>query len=79
MSRYEMQSMRLHVAISRYLSPLYDYDCYYLWLKINEHMTSVGDEILCVLDKQQRCVKLVRVFVLKRLGAAASLWKRLVR
>ena len=46
-------------------------------LKINEHMTSVGEEILCVLDKQQRgadvcCVKLVRVFVLERLSAAAE-------
>lgn len=46
-------------------------------LKINEHMTSVGEEILCVLDKQQRgadvcCVKLVRVFVLERLSSAAE-------
>ena len=47
-------------------------------LKINEHMTSVGEEILCVLDKQQRgadvcCVKLdVRVFVLERLRAAVE-------
>ena len=46
-------------------------------LKINEHMTSVGEEILCVLDKQQRgaddcCVKLVRVFVLERLSVAAE-------
>ena len=47
-------------------------------LKINEHMTSVGEEILCVLEKQQRgadvcSVKLnVRVFVLERLSAAAE-------
>ena len=49
-----------------------------LRLKINEHMSSVGEEILCVLDKQQRgadvcSVKLhVRVFVLERLRAAAE-------
>ena len=47
-------------------------------LKINEHMSSVGEEILCVLDKQQSgadvcSVKLnVRVFVLERLRAAAE-------
>ena len=47
-------------------------------LSINEHMTSVGEEILCVLEKQQRgvdvcSVKLnVRVFVLERLSAAAE-------
>ena len=46
-------------------------------LKINEHMTSVGEEILCVLEKQQsvdvRGVKLdVRVFVLERLSVAAE-------
>ena len=46
-------------------------------LSINEHMTSVGEEILFVLEKQQRgvdvcSVKLnVRVLVLERLGAAA--------
>ena len=49
-----------------------------LRLKINEHMSSVGEEILCVLDKQQSgadvcSVKLhVRVFVLERLRAAAE-------
>ena len=43
----------------------------YVRLKINEHITSVGEEILCVLDKQQ--LKLdVRVFVLERLSAAAE-------
>ena len=46
-------------------------------LKINEHMTSVGEQILCVLDKQQSGadvkVKLdVRVFVLERLSEAAQ-------
>ena len=46
-------------------------------LEINEHMTAVGEEILCVLDKQQCvagvcCLKLVRVFVLERLTAAAE-------
>ena len=47
-------------------------------LSINEHMTSVGEEILFVLEKQQRgvdvcSVKLnVRVFVLERLHAAAQ-------
>ena len=42
-----------------------------LKLKINEHMASVGEEIVCVLDKQQ--LKLdVRVFVLERLSAAAE-------
>ena len=48
-------------------------------LKINEHMASVGEELLCVLDKEQRgdgdvcSVKLnVRVFVLERLSAAAQ-------
>ena len=42
-----------------------------LRLNINEHMTSVGEEILCVLDKQQ--LKLdVRVFVLERLSATAE-------
>ena len=50
-----------------------------LRLKINEHMSSVGEEILCVLDKQQQrgadvcSVKLdVSVFVLERLTAAAE-------
>ena len=49
-----------------------------LRLKINEHMSSVGEEILCVLDKQQSgadvcSVKLnVRVFVLERLRAVAE-------
>ena len=42
-----------------------------------EHMASVGEDILSVLDKQQRgadvcCVKLVRVFVVERLSAAAE-------
>ena len=45
-------------------------------LKIHGHMTSVvGEEILCVLDKQQRGVKKlddVRVFVLERLSVAAE-------
>ena len=47
-------------------------------MKINEHMVSVGQDILCVLDKQQSgadvcCVKLdVRVFVLERLSVAAK-------
>ena len=46
-------------------------------LKINELMTSVGEEILCVLEKQQSVdvcgVKLdVRVFVLERLSVAAE-------
>ena len=46
-------------------------------LKINEHMTSVGEEISCVLEKQRGVdvcsVKLnVRVFVLERLSAAAE-------
>ena len=47
-------------------------------LKINELMTSVGEEILCVVDKQQSgadvcSVKLnVRVFVLERLSAATQ-------
>ena len=46
-------------------------------LKINEQMASVGEEILCVLDKQQRgadvcSVKFIRVFVLERLSAAAE-------
>ena len=46
-------------------------------LKINEHMTSVGEEILCVLEKQQsvdvcRVKHDVRVFVLERLSAAAE-------
>ena len=40
-------------------------------LKINEHMASVGEEILCVLDKQQLELH-VRVFVLERLGATAE-------
>ena len=46
-------------------------------LKINEHMTSLGEEILCVLDEQQRCADVCsvtlnfRVFVLERLSAAA--------
>ena len=49
-----------------------------LRLKISEHMSSLGEEILCVLDKQQSgadvcSVKLnVRVFVLERLRAAAE-------
>ena len=46
-----------------------------LRLKIHGHMTSVGEEILCVLDKQQRGVKNlddVRVFVLERLSVAAE-------
>ena len=47
-------------------------------LQINEHMTSVGEEILCVLEEQQRgadvcSVKLsVRVYVLERLASAAE-------
>ena len=47
-------------------------------LSINEHMTSVGEQIVCVLDKQWRgadvcCVELdVRVFVLERLNATAD-------
>ena len=47
-------------------------------LKINEHMTSLGEEILCVLDKQQRGADVcsveinVRVFVLERISAAAQ-------
>ena len=46
-------------------------------LSINEHMTSVGEEILLVLEKQRGDdfggVKLnVRVFVLERLHAAAQ-------
>ena len=45
-------------------------------LKINGHMTSLGEEILCVLDKQQRgadvCSVNVRVFVSERLSAAAQ-------
>ena len=44
-------------------------------LKIHGHMTSVvGEDILCVLDKQQRGEKLddVRVFVLERLSLAAE-------
>ena len=40
-------------------------------LKISGHMTSVGEEILCVLDKQQLKSD-VRVFVLERLSAAAE-------
>ena len=40
-------------------------------LRINEHMMSVGEEILFALDKQQ--LKLdVRGFVLERLSAAAE-------
>lgn len=40
-------------------------------LKIHGHMTSVvGEDILCVLDKQQRDD--VRVFVLERLRVAAE-------
>ena len=45
-------------------------------LKINEHLSSVGEQILCVVDKQQRraadvcSVELnIRVFVLERLSA----------
>ena len=46
-------------------------------LKINEHMTSVGEEILCVVDKQPGVdvcsVTLnVRVFVLERLSAVGE-------
>ena len=46
-------------------------------LEINEHMTSVGEEILCVLDKplgDDVCsVTLkVRVFVLERLSAVGE-------
>ena len=46
-------------------------------LSINEHMTSVGEEILCVLEKQRGVdvcsVKLnVRVFVFERLSVAAA-------
>ena len=46
-------------------------------MKINEHMTTVGEEILCVLEKQQSVdvcrVKLdVRAFVLERLSVAAQ-------
>ena len=46
-------------------------------LSINEHMTSVGEEILCVLERQSGVdvcsVKLnVREFVLERLSAAAA-------
>ena len=48
-----------------------------LRLSINEHMTSVGEEILCVVEKQQSdgCqpkLDNVRVFVLERLSAAAQ-------
>ena len=41
---------------------------------INEQLTSVGEEILMVLEKQSgvHCVKLVRVFVLERLSLAAE-------
>ena len=43
-------------------------------LEINGHMTSVGEEILCVLEKHTSSdVCLVRVFVLERLSAAAQL------
>ena len=47
-------------------------------LKINEHMMSVGEEILFVLEKQQCGADVcsvtlnVRVFVLERLRAAAE-------
>ena len=46
-------------------------------MKINEHMTSVGEEILCLLEKQQSAdvssVKLnVRAFVLERLSVATQ-------
>ena len=48
-----------------------------LRLKINEHMTTLGEEIVCVLDKQQRgadvCSVNVRVFVSERLSAAEEL------
>ena len=48
-----------------------------LRLSINEHMTSVGEEILCVVEKQQsdRCQPKfndVRVFVLERLSEASQ-------
>ena len=42
-----------------------------LRLSINEHMTSVGEEIVCVLDNQQNVGQQKR-FVLERLGAAAG-------
>ena len=40
-------------------------------LKINEHLTSVGEEISCVLEQQQN-VNVARVVVLERLSAAAG-------
>ena len=40
-------------------------------LQISEHMTSVGEEMLSVLEEQQPKLN-VRVFVLERLGAAAE-------
>ena len=40
-------------------------------LKINEHLTAVGEEISCVLENQLN-VKLVRVVVLERFSAAAE-------
>ena len=40
-------------------------------LKIIEHMTSVGEEISCVLENEQLELH-VRVFVLERLSAAAE-------
>ena len=43
-----------------------------LRLKISEHMTSVGEQILCVLEKEQNVNVNVRVFVLERLTAAAD-------
>ena len=44
-------------------------------LSINDHLTSVGEEILVVVEKQSGvcCVELnVRVFVLERLSLAAE-------
>ena len=47
-------------------------------LEINEHVTSVGEEMLCVLDKQRHGVDVcsvtlnVRVFVLERLSAVGE-------
>ena len=40
--------------------------------KITEHMTSVGEQILCVLEKEQNVNVNVRVFVLDCLSAAAE-------
>ena len=42
-------------------------------LQINGHMTSVGEEMLCVLEKRSSAdVCWLRVFVLERLSAAAE-------